>query len=63
MDHFELVSQYNPTGDQPQAIKSWSKASKKETSVRRCLALLDLVRHLPWRMLSTDEQADIDYCT
>ncbi|RGF95993.1 excinuclease ABC subunit B, partial [Ruminococcus sp. AM49-8] len=21
MDHFELVSQYNPTGDQPQAIK------------------------------------------
>ncbi|OLA45678.1 MAG: hypothetical protein BHW39_03615 [Firmicutes bacterium CAG:552_39_19] len=22
MDHFELVSQYNPTGDQPQAIKA-----------------------------------------
>ena len=21
MDHFELVSEYNPTGDQPQAIK------------------------------------------
>ena len=50
MDHFELVSQYNPTGNQRRQLKSWSKVSKKETSVRRCLALLDLVRHLPWRM-------------
>ena len=35
MDHFELVSQYNPTGDQPQAIKELVEGFKKETSVRR----------------------------
>mgnify|MGYP000461873400 CR=1 FL=1 len=63
MDHFELVSQYNPTGDQPQAIKELVEGFKEGTSVRRCLALLDLVRHLPCECHSTDEQADIDYCT
>ena len=25
MDHFELVSEYEPTGDQPQAIKKLTK--------------------------------------
>ena len=50
MDHFELVSQYNPTGDQPQAIKELVEGFKEGNQVRRCLALLDLVRHLPWRM-------------
>ena len=42
MDHFELVSQYNPTGDQPQAIKELVEGFKE--------AFLALVRHLPWRM-------------
>ena len=23
MDHFELVSEYSPTGDQPGRLKSW----------------------------------------
>ena len=34
MDHFELVSEYSPTGDQPQAIESWWRASRKEISSR-----------------------------
>ena len=51
MDHFELVSQYKPTGDQPQAIEDLVKALKKEISARHCLVSPDLVRHLPWRML------------
>ena len=29
MDHFELVSQYNPTGDQPQAIKELVEGFKE----------------------------------
>ena len=46
MDHFELVSQYNPTGDQPQAIKELVEGFKEGNQCH-----------------STDEQADIDYCT
>lgn len=29
MDHFELVSQYTPTGDQPQAIEELVKGFKE----------------------------------
>ena len=29
MDHFELVSQYNPTGDKPQAIKELVEGFKE----------------------------------
>ena len=29
MDHFELVSQYKPTGDQPQAIGELVKGFKE----------------------------------
>ena len=29
MDHFELVSQYKPTGDQPQAIEALVKGFKE----------------------------------
>ena len=35
MDHFELVSEYKPTGDQPQAIANLVKAFKRATSARR----------------------------
>ena len=51
MDHFELVSQYKPTGDQPQAIEDLVKGFKEEISARHCLVSPDLVRHLRWRML------------
>ena len=37
MDHFELVSEYKPTGDQPEAIDALVKASKKAISFRLCL--------------------------
>ena len=37
MDHFELVSEYQPTGDQPQAIEAAGKGvSGKAISLRRC---------------------------
>lgn len=29
MDHFELVSEYKPTGDQPQAIEALVKGFKE----------------------------------
>ena len=51
MDHFELVSEYKPTGDQPQAIKELVEGFQRRQSVpRHCLASPDPVRHLPWRM-------------
>ena len=42
MDHFELVSQYNPTGDQPQAIKELVEGFKEGNQCqggrcRRCI--------------------------
>ena len=30
MDHFELVSEYKPTGDQPQAIKELVEGFRSE---------------------------------
>lgn len=49
MDHFELVSEYKPTGDQPEAIRSWLKDFGKETNVRHCLELPAPERHLQWQ--------------
>ena len=54
MDHFELVSEYKPTGDQPQAIKELVEGFKEGNSARHCLASPDLVRHLRWRMSSNN---------
>lgn len=36
MDHFELVSEYKPTGDQPEAIEKLVKGFRKVISLRRC---------------------------
>ena len=36
MDHFKLVSEYQPTGDQPQAIKELVDDLKRETSLKPC---------------------------
>ena len=33
MDHFELVSEYEPTGDQPQAIEKLTKGFLRWESV------------------------------
>ena len=43
MDHFELVSEYAPTGDQPEAIVR---------NARHCSVSQVPVRHLRWRMSS-----------
>lgn len=37
MDHFELHSQFEPTGDQPQAIAELVAGFVRATSVRPCL--------------------------
>ena len=42
MDHFELVSEYAPTGDQPQAFK-------KETNARLYWELQALARRSQWQ--------------
>ncbi len=38
MDHFKLVSEYQPTGDQPQAIDQLVKGFEEAISLRHCLA-------------------------
>lgn len=48
MDHFELVSEYQPTGDQPQAIADLVKGFQEAISLRRCLESQAPVRPLPW---------------
>ena len=37
MDHFELVSEYKPTGDQPQAIEELVEGFKKGKQFQTCL--------------------------
>ena len=50
MDHFKLVSEYSPTGDQPKPSNNLFRGLRKATNARHCLVSLVLVRHLPWRM-------------
>ncbi len=51
MDHFELVSEYAPTGDQPQAIEQLVQGGlRKATNARPFLVSPVPVRHLRWRM-------------
>ena len=40
MDHFELVLQYKPTGDQPQAIKELVKGFKKGNQFETLLGVI-----------------------
>ena len=37
MEHFKLVSEYQPTGDQPQAIEELVKGFKEGINFRHCL--------------------------
>ncbi len=54
MDHFELVSEYKPTGDQPQAIKELVEGFKEGNQCQTLLGVTDLVRHLRWQMSSSN---------
>ena len=51
MDHFELVSEYEPTGDQPQAIEKLTKGFQDGNQFETLLGGLVQVRHLQWRIL------------
>jgi len=48
---FKLESEFEPTGDQPQAIRSLVDGINKGERAQDCLVLLDRVKHLPWPML------------
>ena len=50
MDHFKLHSEYQPTGDQPQAIEKLVRGFKEGNSLRLCLVSPAPVRPSPWRM-------------
>ena len=52
MDHFKLVSEYQPTGDQPQAIEQLVEGFKEGINAKRCLVLPAPVRPLPWQTSS-----------
>ena len=52
MDHFKLHSEYQPTGDQPQAIEKLVKGFKEGNSSRLCWVSQAPVRPSPWRTLS-----------
>ena len=54
MDHFELVSEYKPTGDQPQAIEQLVKGFKEGNQCETLLVSPALVRLLPWQMSSSN---------
>ena len=55
MDHFRLVSEYQPTGDQPQAILgSGEGVSGEAISLRRCLESQAPVR--PFTMANVIQQ-------
>ena len=47
MDHFELVSEYAPTGDQPQAIEQLVKGFKEGNQFETLLGVTGPVRHSP----------------
>ena len=51
MDHFELHSEYQPTGDQPQAIKQLVEGFKKGNQFETLLGVQVLERLLQWQML------------
>ena len=46
---FKLVSEYQPTGDQPQAIESLVKGIKEGEMHQTLLGLQVLVKLLPWQ--------------
>ena len=53
MDHFELVSEYAPPATSPRPSLTWSKASRKVTSVRPSLASPVRVKLSRWQMSSS----------
>ena len=50
MDHFKLHSEYQPTGDQPQAIEKLVKGFKEGNQFETLLVSPVPVRPSPWRM-------------
>lgn len=47
---FKLHSEYQPTGDQPEAIAELVKGFQRVISFRPCLELPVRVRHLQWQI-------------
>ena len=53
MDHFELHSEYKPTGDQPQAIERLVRGFKEGNQFETYWVSQVPARHLPWQMSSS----------
>ena len=52
MDHFELHSEYKPTGDQPQAIERLVRGFKEGNQFETLLGVTAPVRPSLWRTSS-----------
>ncbi len=48
MDHFELVSEYVPTGDQPQAIEELVNGFQESNQFQTLHGVTGSVKPLPW---------------
>ena len=51
MDKFELVSKFEPTGDQPEAIDRLVEGLEKGDKEQVLLGVTVVVKHLQWLML------------
>ena len=54
VDHFELVSQYAPTGDQPQAIEELIKGFKEGNQFQTLLGAPVPGKPSQWQILSSN---------
>ncbi len=62
MDHFELVSEYAPTGDQPQAIAELVKGFQEGNQFETLLGVTGSGKNLHHGQCHTGpEQANTDY--
>ena len=53
MDHFELVSEYKPTGDQPQAIEQLVQGFKEGNQCETLLGVTGSGKILRWQTSSS----------
>lgn len=49
-NQFELISEYKPSGDQPEAIRELVSGLKKIKNFKYCWELQELEKHLQFRM-------------
>ena len=64
MDHFELVSEYKPTGDQPEAIRELVEGFREGNQCETLLGVTGSGKTFyDGKCYSAAEQADTDHCS